>query len=292
MALKRSGVRASFAPSNGFGFPRIRRSSSLSACSLFTRFALLFSVACLLVSTSGRTQQTPPKTTSTSKTDVFLFIHPDSPSTAQVGLSYGKRVPHSQVQGEIDKLLSASGWKLSGKPKITDASARPDKIKRFPPVTGAKFALVEAPQFRDNAPLLAPYLRAFQAWDRLDIMFVTTDMVPYNGVTDFRNPAVDVLLEKSDGIYDFRVTIREHSKELPPLTPGSTDASADHGGKSSGAVTPVRNPRDAGATTLPTAPSLFWPYLSIITGCLLVGGVCFYLLTKRNQDNLKPGRSG
>ena len=292
MALKRSGVRASFAPSNGFGFPRIRRSSSLSACSLFTRFALLITVICLFVSTSGRTQQAPSKTASSAKTDVFLFIHPDSPSTAQVGLSYGKRVPHSQVQHEIEKLLSVTGWKLSGKPEITDASARPDKIKQFPPVTGAKFALLQAPQFLDNAPLLAPYLQAFQAWDRLDIMFVTTDMVPYNGVTDFRNPAVDVLLEKSDGIYDFRVTIREHSKKLPPLTPGGAAVAGDHGGKSSGAVTSARNPHDSGASALANTPSLFWPYLSIVVGCLLVGGVCFYLFTKRNQDNLRPGRSG
>jgi len=249
-------------------------------------------VICLFVSTAGRTQQAPPKTTSSAKTDVFLFIHPDSPSTAQVGLSYGKRVPHSQVQREIEKLLSLTGWKLSGKPEITDASARPDKIERFPPVTGAKFALLQAPQFLDNAPLLAPYLRAFQAWDRLDIMFVTTEMVPYNGVTEFRNPAVDVLLEKSDGIYDFRVTIREHSKDLPPLTPGNTDAAGEHGGISVGAVTPARTPRDSGAAASPNSPSLFWPYLSIIIGCLLVGGVCFYLFTKRNQDNLKAGRSG
>ena len=292
MALKRSGVRASFAPSSGFGFPRIRRSSSLSACSLFTRCALLFSVVCLLASTAGRTQQAPPNATSSSKTDVFLFIHPDSPSTAQVGLSYGRRVPHSQVQREIEKLLAASGWKLSGKPEITDASARPDKIKQFPPVTGAKFALLQAPQFHDNAPLLEPYLRAFQAWARLDIMFVTSGMVPYNGVTDFRDPAVDVVLAQSEGIYDFRVTIREHSKELPPLKPGRTDAASDHGGKLPGTVTPAGNPRDSGVATLPNSPSLFWPYLFIITGCLLVGGVCFYLLAKRNQDNLKPGRSG
>ncbi|MCW3096037.1 MAG: hypothetical protein JWL77_1655 [Chthonomonadaceae bacterium] len=291
MALKRSGVRASFAPSFRDGFPRIGRYASLSACSRLLLFPALLYALCLLLTVPGLTQQNPSTASPQARTDVMLFVHPDSPSTARIGLSYRKLVPHKQVEKEIAKLLSVSGWKLIGKPAISDASARPDNPKRFPPTTSAEFSVADAPQFHDNAPVLAPYLQAFQEWDRIEIMFVTTDLVPYNGVTDFHDPALDVTLTKSDGVYDYRIAVREHLKKLPDVIPSVQEKVAQSSVKRGTTAESAPN----GSTAVTPAPansaSVFWPYTLILVGGLLVVGVACYLYVKKHQDNLKPGRS-
>lgn len=290
MALKRSGVRASFAPSYSKVFPRIRRFGSLSACSVLTRVQILLWLACLLVVAPCRAQQSPTKAGSNSQTDVFLFVRQSSPTTARIGLSYGKKIPHGRVEIEIKKLLTVSGWKLSGTPSISDETMRPDDPKRFPPKTGAEFEVADAPQFHDNAPTLAPYLKAFQSWDHLEILFATTDLVPYNGVTSFRSPALDVTLEKSDGIYDYRVTIRDHSGELPALIPDRASAGANVG-TTTPTGTAAQLPRSSVASTETNSTSSFWPYALIIVGGVLAGGVGIYLFAKRQQENLKPRRT-
>jgi hypothetical protein len=221
----------------------------------------------------------------------MLFVHPDSPTTARIGLSYRKLVPHKQVEKEIAKLLSVSGWKLVGKPAISDGSVRPDNPKRFPPTTSAEFKVADAPQFHDNAPVLAPYLQAFQAWDHIEIMFVTTDLVPYNGVTEFHDPALDVTLSKSDGVYDYRITIREHSKKLPDVIPSAQEKVAQSSSKRGTTAESAPNGSTAVTPTTANSASVFWPYTLILVGSLLVVGVACYLYVKKHQENLKPGRS-
>jgi len=271
--------------------PRIGRSVSLSACSLSILFLHLLVFVCLLIAAPGSAQQTPSNADPKTRTDVFLFVHPNSMAAAHIGLSYSKRIPHTQVESEIRRLAAVAGWKLDGKLSITDRTVRPDNPARFPPTTGAEFSVSDAPQFHDNAPVLAPYLQAFQAWDHLEILFVASDLVPYNGVANFRSPALDITLAKSAGIYDYLVTIREHSKALPPLISDSPSLSVDNGNKTVPAAPLAQNPLDSGQPAAQEASSLFWPSLFIIVGSLLTGGVALYLFAKRRQENLKPGRS-
>lgn len=218
-----------------------------------------------------------------SKVDVTIFIIPTSPATARIGISYRKTLPHSQVQGEIKRLMDVSGWKLEKQPIITDKSIR----EGIPPTTATEIEVSFAPQFHDNAPVLAPYLRAFQAWDRLEVLFATPDLRPYNGVTSVHNAALDVTLEKSEGIYGYLITLREHTKELPALVDGTPPAAPENTGKTSSPAGAPTHTRSGAAQTSPTS---FWPYLFLITGALLTGGVGLYLLAKRHQENLKPGR--
>ena len=295
MALKRSGVRASFAPSIRSFVPRLGRFTLRSALSFFRLPLLsLLPFLCLLIvlfdplgSAHGQ-QAAPSANVKRPPTDVFLFIHPDGPSTARIGLDYHKRLPHSQVRRVIEKLLAASGWKLISEPKITEKTVRPEDPRRFPPTTGALFSVSDAPQFRDNAPMLAPYLQAFQSWNRLEILFVTSDLQPYNGVTNFRSSALDVTLAKSEGIYSYLVTIREHAKDLPPLI---RDAPSD-------AVRPKEPEPESTAregdlhdtVAAQSSPSLFQPILFIVIGSMLTGGVSVYFLIRRHQMHLKPRR--
>ncbi len=290
MALKRSGVRASFAPYHRSGFPCRGRSAIRSVFLDSFRFLFLLCISSLLAVAPGRSQQSSPQTGPSTPTDVFLFIHQTSPGSARIGLSYRKIVPHTQVQSEIKKLLAVSGWKLSGAPAIADKSVRPDNPVRFPPKTGVEFSVSGAPQFHDNAPMLAPYLRAFQAWDHLEILFVTSDLVPYNGVTNFRSPEVDVTLAKTDGIYDYLVAIHEHSKDLPALIPDAPNTSNPIVGKTSSSGD-GQNPPEANGPIASKSPALFLPYLFILIGSVLAGGVGLYLLARRHQENLKLGRT-
>ena len=295
MALKRSGVRASFAPSRHHNIPRFGRNIHLSALqSIGYSFSrpLLLALVCALstVSSLARTQQLPLSGNVASPTDVFLFVHPLTSTTARIGLDYRKILPHAQVVRDIAKLVAVSGWTLAASPVVSDKSVRPDDPKRFPPTTGAIFSVANAPQFQDNAPALTPYLRAFQAWNRLEILFVTSDLQPYNGVTDFRRPELDVTLAKSEGIYSYLVTIREHSKALPPLIADAPPVSPKSSGNRNAPQTSAADPHDPVVAASANSPSLFLPYLFIILGSLLTGGVALYLLAKRRHANLKPGR--
>jgi hypothetical protein len=256
---------------------------------------LLTCLIALLLSFAGGSascQQAPPAASVQTKTDVVLFVHPTGPASARIGLAYSTVVGHAQVRAEIKKLIAVTGWKLSEEPTISDASVRPDNPRRFPPTTGAMFSVTNAPQFRDNAPLLAPYLQAFQVWNRLEILFVTTDLQPYNGVTNFRSSALDVTLEKSEGVYRYLVTLREHTKDLPPLVPDVPPSTASQNtGTSAHPEAVASRPASAGVGTPASGSSLFWPSLFIITGSVLVVGVALFLLAKRHTDHLKPGRS-
>ena len=293
MALKRSGVRASFAPSIYFGCARLQWAVSLSGFfpvfSFHTRFLPLLGVLVgfLVGAGSVPAQKTSPRANTKNRTDVVLFIGSGGPTTARIGLAYRKLLPHAQVRQEIKSLLAASGWKLNGDLSITDKTVHPEDPVRFPPVTGALFSLADAPQLHDNAPVLSPYLKAFQAWDHLEILFAASDIQPYNGITNFHASELDVTLAKSDGLYRYIVTIREHHKELPVLIPDEREPSV----ASSGRVAPtIVSPQEPIAGTLHSGPSLFWPYLFIVAGGLMIFAVGLYLLAKRDHRNMKPGR--
>ena len=295
MALKRSGVRASFAPSICFLLARSMRalfSSDPRRSSSFPVILLLLPVTVFgLTAGSAFAQRNSPSVGAKTPTDVVLFIRPDSPTTARIGLAFRKRLPHAQVRREIKKLIAASGWTLIGDLSITDKTVQPRDAIHFPPVTGAMFAVAQAPQFLDNAPVLSPYLQAFQEWSHLEILLVASDIQPYNGVSNFHSSALDVTLDKSEGIYRYLVTIREHAKDLPPLIPDAAVAVDPAGGiysppvSAAGTNAPVTE-------TARSGPSLFRPYLFILVGSLLAGTVALSLAVKRHRENLKRGRLG
>ena len=296
MALKRSGVRASSAPYNPLSFPRclrvIRSSVRFSVCSSLIRFLrLVCTIGVLTVGAAGVDAQLPSqKASSGTRTDVILFVLPNGPTSARIGLAYRKRIPHAQVRREIKRLIAAAGWKLSRDLSITDKTVRPDVPSRFPPTTSATFGVADAPQFQDNAPVLLPYLQAFQAWNRIEVLFKAPDLEPYNGVTNFHTPSLDVTLVKTEGVYGYLATVREHSKSLPPLLRNVPDAPREHADNA--VVSPAAAPNapdvvgEAGANN----PALFRPALLLFAGSLLTGGVALYLLAKRRQHDLKPGR--
>jgi hypothetical protein len=296
MALKRSGVRASLAPYTQYLVPRARQ--VLRSCvfrpisiSLARFLPLICSFCAVAISLSGAiAQKDAPKTNATTKTDVVLFVRPDGPASARIGLAYRKRIPHQEVRNEINKLLAVSGWKLSGDPAITDGTVHADNPKGFPPTTAAMFGVTDAPQFHDNAPVLAHYLQAFQAWNRVEVLFVTPNLQPYNGVTNFHTPSLDVAMAKSDGVYSYVATIREHSKSLPPLIRDASEPQADVSGRTNSKPTGAHDPIDSAGSVPPVSPSRFWPSLFILVGSLLTGGVALQWLARRRVQDVKPRR--
>ncbi len=296
MALKRSGVRASLAPYTQFLVPRtrqvIRSCVPRSVYISLARFLPLICSTCALALVLGgaNAQQVAPKTTAATKTDVVLFVRPDGPTSARIGLAYRKRIPHQQVRNEIQKLLAVSGWKLSGDLAITDGTVHADNPKGFPPTTAALFGVIDAPQFHDNAPVLAYYLQAFQAWNRVEVLFVTPDLQPYNGVTHFHTPSLDVAMAKSDGVYSYVATIREHSKSLPPLIRDVSEPPAKASGWANSTQRGARDPIDSVGSVRPVSPSRFWPSLFIIVGGLLTGGVALQWLARHRVHDVKPRR--
>ncbi len=290
MALKRSGVRASSAPLIIFSSPLFRGANPSVRLPLGFSLLLLCMFAVFLLAPVGFLRPVHAQViagVSKIPTDVILFVRPLSSDSARIGLAYRKLVPHAQVQREISKLLTITGWKLAANAQIEDSAVHSDDPKRFPPTTGALFTLENAPQLHDNAPVLRPYLQAFHAWNRVEILLDIPDIQPYNGLLELNDKSLDIKMVKSDGIYSYLATIREHQGELPslvqkPSTVGAQDSHAIAFGHPF-----AQSSTDSPAGVRAEGGSLFWPYLFIATGTLLTGGVAVYLLTKRHATAVK-----
>ncbi len=215
--------------------------------------------------------------------DVIALIIPGPGDTAQVGLAYRRQVPHDRVRQDIARLLKATGWQLAGSPVIEDDRLQHKRPRLYPLTTGAQFSLRQAPQVRENAPALLPYLQAFQAYDQVEVMFALPEITPYRGVTDFDSAALKVGLaqEKESGVYRYEAAIRDHVNPLPSL-PATRPASGAGSEKETAAG---RAATAHAASNLPYRIGL----ILLITGSLLSLGAYAYL-SRRQALNL-PART-
>ncbi len=287
MALKRSGVRASSAPLSILSNPALWVFSSTCVSVRRLSVSLLSCIFLFL----GLKSSTPVHAQSSSavrtKTDIILFIRPIGLDSANIGLAYSKRVPHALVEREVKRLLDGTGWILGSKINIDDSTVRPDDSVRFPPTTGAMFTVINAPQLHDNAPVLRPYLQAFHAWSRVELLLESPEIQPYNGLTTFHSAALDVQLVKGDGVYSYIADIHDHTGELPSLVQPAYSSSMPDAGATS---TPTQQPQPRASVGEPvhsSGTSLFWPCLFIATGAVLTGGVIVYLVARRHVGVLK-----
>ncbi|SRR5579884_380691 len=144
--------------------------------------------------------------------DVGVLVNPIAADSARVGIAFHQRVPHAQVQAALARLAQTPGWTLS-QIQIVD-----DRINRDPLTTTAAFVVQNAPQTLGSAPNLWPYLRAFQRWNRVEVLFLGMDFRPYTGIEQWDHPALSVrLLQQGQGIYRYQADIRDHQRALPAL---------------------------------------------------------------------------
>lgn len=248
MALKRSGVRASSAPFSDFngttcGF----RSSSATfhpshdssifvphwTCHLALLCRLYLRILCLLAVSSGSAScQTGASGRNGPKmppVDAVVLVRAVSAGACQVSVSYRLAVPHGTVNEDLSRLAKATSGAIDGL-VIEDESFRPEDKKHYPVTTSASFVLRNAPFVRDNTPALLPYLKAFQRWNIVEVIFAGPGLANCRGVLSFENPAVSVkLLQQDAGIFRYRAEIRDHQGELPQLPTGANVGAAPAG---------------------------------------------------------------
>lgn len=199
--------------------------------------------------------------------DVTVFVIPDSADTARVALVYNGVVPTNRVRSEINRLTEA-GWVINSDLRIEDRSVRPDISDAGPVNTGAFFSISKAPQVQDNAPVLLPYLKAFQNWKHITVLFNISDIEPYNGITQFDSDAVIVRLIPQEGAYRFEALILDHKRTLGPF--------------------PVnREPKPnktsvASTTTDGHSPGWLLPLMLGLLGVGVLGGIVVYLIVARH----------
>lgn len=234
-------------------------------------FLCLAMTACSLHFCSAPAAQIAPgiqyASPSASKADAVIFVTPALDGTASVGIVYSKQTSHTVVLQDIQKLLSATGWKLQKPPVITDESPHPDRIAQFPVSTGIQFALKDAAQVQDSLPAAGAYLTGLQRLDHIEVNFAFPDM---QGADNLRvdSPALTVELNRNSGLYQFEADVRDHKHALPRLDFRQ----------------PVTETPPAAVVQKPAAPQhkpTLWSVLLIALGAGILGFVGIYTYFSR-----------
>ena len=208
MALKRSGVRASSAPSSFGCFFQVRHSSAAPLCWHFSRGALtvlmyVFLFGLALPSLANKSQ-------------VGILISPQGNNTYRVAISYPKRVAESKVKQEIAALVQNTQGNLLSPPVIQDYSLYPEKLKRFPVTTSAMFVLAYVAPSDQAFSILPAYIGAFRAEKNLQVIFVSQGERGEQNPQEFTTPEMKVILTRSVGVERYEVQIRAEQGKLPP----------------------------------------------------------------------------
>jgi len=209
--------------------------------------------------------------------DVTIFVVPTSGDTARVSLAYRKRIPHKQVLQEISN-LKAFGWGIGTDIGISDGSLRPGDTERAPVTTFGHFSLFKAPQVQNNAPVLLPYLQAFQELNHISVVFNISTLSPYNGVNQFDSSQLTVRRMPEDGAYHYEALILDHSGKL-----------ADLSARQSASPSTPRGDSNVSAPKPSSIPLL--PLMLILSGVGILGGLAAYGFVARRVSGALPTRN-
>lgn len=193
---------------------------------------------CILMLSVRVSGQGIPERGAADAPDVVVLVRPGLTSSAVVAVAYARRVAHRRVRAEIGNLAAAGGWRLDRAPLVQDDTIRHDRIDRFPLTTAALFTLRGASMARSQVPQLRPFLSAFQAWNRVEVMFDVNGCPAPQAVADYDSAQLSVRLVKDQGVYRYQAEIRDHRGSLPGLetTRNPAATSTDRAGSPAGSV--------------------------------------------------------
>ncbi len=232
-------------------------------------FAALFAVmGHSHIATAGQ-ESVPSANTVNDGPDIVLLVLPDVGMSTRIGLAYSKMVPHSQVRTAVKHLSDLSGWQVASDLVILDGSIHPDRTKEYPLTTTAMFTLNNAPQVHNFSPVLMPYMRAFQEWNRIEILYHLPEMNPFRGPEHIDSEFYSLLLNKTQGVYRYEIQMKVHKGVLPePLELIRTSQA-------------VPSPKNSVETKTATQSLISIPMVLVIVGALISGGVGVYLVYVR-----------
>jgi len=220
--------------------------------------------------------------------DVVIFVKPLTADSASIGVAYNKLNSQQAVKADLRALFANTGWKYGGDLVINNASIHPDRPKQYPATTAAMLTVTHAPQVRDGAPELLPYLRAYHAYTHVEVNFALPDLEPYTGAPDFANDALTVELHKDQGVYRYETEIRDHKRPLPelPATPAMWSNLVLDG-------TPIHGPELYGGAIHNGTRDRANKYLrvaALFLGVALISAGCgnYILSSRRTTKSLRP----
>ncbi len=278
MALKRSGVRSSSAPFHSTPSPpfpfhvKIKKNSArtrTNGARWRWRLATLLALASAFALCEPHVRADPASETM----DVIVLVNPVAERVARIGVIYRTKVDHRRVSAEIDRLANTIGAHVEAGRSIVDEAGATRLLPRAASTTGATFTLSGAQQVQNGAPKLDSYLTAFQGWDNVEVIFAIDDLQPYRGPVDVHSGDVSVQLIKEPGAYRYEARIMKHTGALPALASLAE------------APLPITA---TSARTRPNNAGPVWPYILIIAGAGLLGGVGTYVLLTR-RSGAAPG---
>lgn len=217
MALKRSGVRASSAPSYSIGFFQVRPSSVALSYRHFSHIALIFFVGIFLFGLAMPSRA--------DRSQVGILVSPQGNNLYRVAISYPKRMAAAKVMQEIAALVQNTQGNLLSPPIIQDYSLAddpggtrpisPEQLQRFPVTTSVQFVISYMAPSEQAFAILPAYIGAFRAEKNLQVIFVSRGEQGELSSQEFVTPEMKVILTRSVGVERYEVQIRAAKGNLP-----------------------------------------------------------------------------
>lgn len=204
--------------------------------------------------------------------DVTIFVIPTSGDTARVSLAFSSRVSHAKVRQEIEK-LRANGWGIANDITLSDGSISASGRV----TTSGHFSLIKSPQVVNNAPEVLPYLQAFQDRSHVTVVFLLSELKPYNGIDSYETPALVVRRMPADNAYQYEALILDHQGKLPSHAAASPSITAP--------ASPMGGTQGAAPAGMPLLPLML-----VLCAIGIIGGLFVYNWIARRADRRVPTR--
>ncbi len=183
---------------------------------------------------SGQTARRAP--------DAIILVQP-SADRAYVSVTFSRYLTREEVKQYFARLRAAVGWTSGAIDVFYTDSATGDKApaaKREGVWTEVAALLSSAPQVRDRAFVLQPFIDAFADLNSFNLLYMVGKARDFAGLRSYRSTALDVTLINDGGPYKYAVDIKDHTGPLPrlPLTEASAAAApvASNAGRGVGIV--------------------------------------------------------
>ena len=186
---------------------------------------LLFFVLLLSLPVPGRAQTAP---------DVLVLVVQRPGLGDEVNITYSGRVPHAQVQQDLNALRQATGWARTGL-KISDEQAPVQKVRYM---TGATFTAPNAVQNETHTLPVEPFVTAFHLYKNLALIFVVDSSFQFQGWRQYADNNVAITLDQHGAAYTYRVAIL-NSQFTHLGLPGTAKAAAVLFGNKKARVSPL-----------------------------------------------------
>ncbi len=135
--------------------------------------------------------------------DALVWVSASNPSVTNVSITFPKVIPTQTAETLLAELLKETGWAAVNIQIISDEPSADNPN----PMTSIEFASQQLIFTEDGGFLLEPFIKAFRSFKKLQILIITSPDFEYEGVGNFENKYINMVMKSSQGSYNFFIDI-------------------------------------------------------------------------------------